>query len=504
MTQAATVTVRPDLAVRNPASLAGRDGPDPALFLRRGDLDLLGHVSRYRELRSAARRSGLTEAAATRRIGALTRRLGAALVVSERSRTRLTTDGWLLYRSGRQLIDVLDHTLAGAHAGAGAVSRLTPLLRLATGTGGAEALVDLLSGLLPGVVVDLVGTAIGGPAGAFEQYRVDAACWWVGGAGAVPPRRPARLRAVLTEPLWVALPASHRHAASAVVPLADLAAETWVLAAGPDAAVPAAAPPRAARGPAAGAHPGVGAPAGTGGQPGAAAVLAAGSAAHQRSLVAQGQGVALVSPLAAPRRAGAGLVLRPTDPPQPHRLYLAVDPVTVPPPVADRLCAALRTHYLEQAQLANLEYANSPSCPAAGDPGGEPALAGPTGPTMGVPLQRIGPPPADPAGRRPPQPVQLEPEHLYLLDVVARAGSVNRAAAALLVSQPSLVRRLRRLEQTVGLTLLHASPRGSSLSDVARSLLAETADARRAFGSVVAQLRHGGAGDARPHLDIAT
>jgi DNA-binding transcriptional LysR family regulator len=118
-----------------------------------------------------------------------------------------------------------------------------------------------------------------------------------------------------------------------------------------------------------------------------------------------------------------------------------------------------------------------------------------------VPLQRIGPPQVGGGGHRP---AQMEPEHLHLLDVVARAGSVNRAAAQLLVSQPSLVRRLRRLERSVGLTLLHASPRGSSLSDVAQLLLAETADARQALATVVTRLRPGDAQDARPALDIAT
>lgn len=57
---------------------------------------------------------------------------------------------------------------------------------------------------------------------------------------------------------------------------------------------------------------------------------------------------------------------------------------------------------------------------------------------------------------------------LDLLVLVARTGSLGRAAEELGVSQPSVSRRVARLERTLGLELVRRGPRGSILTDRGR------------------------------------
>lgn len=79
-----------------------------------------------------------------------------------------------------------------------------------------------------------------------------------------------------------------------------------------------------------------------------------------------------------------------------------------------------------------------------------------------------------------------------LLLSVARLGSVGRAAAAHHVSQPAASARLRELERRLGLTLLHRTPRGSTLTETG-ALVADWAraavDAADALATGVAALR---------------
>jgi DNA-binding transcriptional LysR family regulator len=79
-----------------------------------------------------------------------------------------------------------------------------------------------------------------------------------------------------------------------------------------------------------------------------------------------------------------------------------------------------------------------------------------------------------------------------LLLSVARLGSVGRAAAAHSVSQPAASARLRELERRLALTLLHRTPRGSTLTATG-ALVADWAraavDAADALATGVAALR---------------
>jgi DNA-binding transcriptional LysR family regulator len=79
-----------------------------------------------------------------------------------------------------------------------------------------------------------------------------------------------------------------------------------------------------------------------------------------------------------------------------------------------------------------------------------------------------------------------------LLLSVARLGSVGRAATAHHISQPAASARLRELDRRLGLTLLHRSPRGSTLTATG-ALVADWAraavDAADALATGVAALR---------------
>ena len=60
---------------------------------------------------------------------------------------------------------------------------------------------------------------------------------------------------------------------------------------------------------------------------------------------------------------------------------------------------------------------------------------------------------------------------LHILMAVAQAGSMNKAAAALNMSQPAVSRSIAQLEHTVGVTLLDRNARGVEPNAYGRALL---------------------------------
>ena len=60
--------------------------------------------------------------------------------------------------------------------------------------------------------------------------------------------------------------------------------------------------------------------------------------------------------------------------------------------------------------------------------------------------------------------------HLRYFQVIARCGSMTRAARELRLSQPTLTVAMQRLERELGTTLLLRDPRGVSLTETGGEL----------------------------------
>jgi DNA-binding transcriptional LysR family regulator len=452
---------------------ASWSAPSEAAFeLRHADIQLLQAVAEHGSLRAASRLSRTTQSTASRRLAYLERRLNARLLTRGPSGAWLTDDGWALVRAGQDLLDALGRAVrqvtGGQQHGAG---KMVPSLRMAAIGRHWEDLADDLARWLPRVVLDVMSREPAESLGMFERYDVDAVYGWDVSARAFTSRRPTLRLPVTAEPLWAMLPANHPRAAAGAVRLADLAADAWVLPHddGDRAVVLEALRDR-------GIHTSV--------------AYVTDSMATLHSLVAHGHGVALASPLTR-RSSSASLVLRPVVDAPIRRIFLAVDPTVVPEPLAVVVRDRLRVHYAACAARDNPEYRNWPLFPLpratdGDDAGQRPSLVShlTVSRTLTPASPAAGPAPADHGGS-----ALLEPEHLYLLRVVERAGSLNRAAPLLLITQPALTRRVHLLERATGRTLLQRSPRGTVLSAAARQLLAQTEQAETALAALVARFR---------------
>jgi DNA-binding transcriptional LysR family regulator len=411
------------------------------------DLVLLRAAAGAGTLAAVARAAGLTTRVAARRLERLEHRLELVLLHRDADRVAVSTAGRRVLAAGSSLLAAI---AAAAQATVDAVLDAAPggpadlpRLRVAGFGTNWDAFADDLAAALPGVLLELT---VAEPAEAARQYEsgeVDVVYAWQAG-DEPPPARPARRLAVLDEPLWVALPASHPCAADPAVPLGLLVADRW-LAGDTDLAA------RLVR--AAGATAGF--------VPRLAKPVASAPAA--RSMIAQGLGVMLVSPLATLPGPGARLVHRPLSEAPLRRHVLLADPEVVDERVARLLVHRLRRRYAATAARRNPVYRAAAGFPVprpdAGDPAVDPAV-----------LSGLGAGRPAPAGR-------LTLDDVHLLHAVAATGSLNRAARVLLISQPALSRRVRRLEETLGAALLVRSHRGTVLSPLAGALLGRTADA---------------------------
>lgn len=83
---------------------------------------------------------------------------------------------------------------------------------------------------------------------------------------------------------------------------------------------------------------------------------------------------------------------------------------------------------------------------------------------------------------------------LRYLITIAETGSLNRAAEQLYVSQPSLTSAVKELEKELGITLLHRSGRGVSLTNDGAEFLLY---AKQIYGQYETVLEKYGKGDAR-------
>lgn len=67
--------------------------------------------------------------------------------------------------------------------------------------------------------------------------------------------------------------------------------------------------------------------------------------------------------------------------------------------------------------------------------------------------------------------LRLETQDIALITAIQEAGSISRAADRLFLSQPTVSKRLARLEVKLGVTLFHRAPTGLIPTDVARYVI---------------------------------
>lgn len=426
----------------------------------RQELWLLQLLSENAGLREASRRCGQPQTVLNRKLKRLERRLGVPLFEAHRDRYRLTRGGWSLLVAGTRLLSALESPhLGGTPAGReDRAEGALPTLRMAVPRTGCCDITDCIAGQVPTVLLSAESVQPADALDLFERCAVDAAYLWECGDPA-QCRRPSTAEPVLEEPLWVALPAGHPSAGQEVVALPELAGDSWVVEAGESADDLLA---RACRGRI---TPRVG--------------YVVEHESEMRGLVGHGQGVALVSPLTVVSRTSP-FVIRPLVDAPTRRYTLITDPETVGPRLGRRLAAALRSAYVSTAERTNHAFRYSPSFPVTEETAAE-AAAGDAGMAHAFAL-----PPARRAQKRG---AALEVEDLRLLRVVGKCGSLNRAAPVLLITQPALTRRIRRLEDRLGVQLLERGPRGTVLTQTAEDLLDAVHEAESGFVSVLLGLR---------------
>ncbi|MER6998117.1 LysR family transcriptional regulator [Streptomyces sp. NPDC000410] len=446
--------------------------------LRRSDVALLQAVSDHGSLHAVERDGRMTQSSASRRLIKLERRLRTLLVSRSSTGTELTEAGHALLHAGRRLLGAIDFAMATAHHHADTEERL-PVVQFAVGTEWAHGMGRDLADRFPEAVFDVVPGDSQEVWQRFERYAVDAACGWETPRRPRPRRGEALVLTVVEEPQWIALPGDHPLAARDTLDLHDLAGAEWVATVGGDSGddqgwafsllTPA---------------------------PRVSFTVRSQSAALE--LVGRGYGVALVSPLSAELEHERRLVVRPLRQKLVRRLSLAVDPLVVPLGVARELCTWLRYGYVQRAAKHNPAYAASAAVPPLTHDIRRPAR------------NRADPPRPSATGLCPvllselhwnrtdsaQSPNHFEAEHLHVLRVIDRIGSLNRAADALLVTQPALTRRIHRLEKGCGLPLVYSTARGTSLSAAARRLLDCTGPAESRLDDLVGRMRQNAAAPA--------
>ncbi|MEU4265504.1 LysR family transcriptional regulator [Streptomyces sp. NPDC025273] len=460
--------------------------------LRRSDVVLLQAVAEHGSLHAVERDGRMTQSSASRRLVRLERRLRTLLVTRGATGTEPTEAGHALLHVGRRLLAAIDFAIATTHHEADAGIRL-PVVEFAVGTEWAYGLDQQLAGRFPDVVFDIVPDDCHRVWQRFERYAADAALGWETARRPVARRDGVLIRTVAEEPQQIALPLGHPLAAQEILDLRDLARTEWVAVVGGDS----------------GDDQGWALSRLTPVPPVSFTVRSQGAALD---LVRRGYGIAMVSPSSLGGSAGPGVVLRPLRQKFVRRLRLAVDPLAIPEPLAEDLCAWLRRRYV----LRTTAHGTPPAAACRDQAQGSGDRSGPATGGCAVPppvlLSELRWSPADRCAG-------FEPEHLHLLRVIGRTGSLNQAASALLVTQPALTRRIHRLEASCGLPLVHRTARGTSLSATARRLLACTGPAEHRLDALVNHLREGdaapvpapgrppaeaGAGTARSPLSVRT
>lgn len=440
---------------------------NPLIPATRVDIEFLSGIATTGTLRGAAKKARLKQSYACRHLERLERKVGVPLCTGTQHNLRLTDDGAYLLRIGRRYLHRLNEAVCQVAGDFCEVDDANPAalrtIRFAVDGGVWDDFVDDLARHLPTLLPVVVNAAPEISKELFERYRVDAVYTSEPFREADRLSRPTATYHVVDEPMWVGLPSDHPSAHKAVIPLRDLEEGRWIVGPGETA--------RQAL---------VNACWEVGFEPRIYRVVE--SLSMARSLLWHRAGVALFSPLSFPPGDNAGFLIRPLEDGPYQQHVLTVDPSVVPDYLARTLRERLQESYRERARGVNSEYAATLEQQAVGD----------------VPLQRSGATESMVERNEPRDrdealsccasgiksdhgDYRLEPEDVTMLRVIDESGSLNRAAPALLISQPALTRRLKRLERRLALKLLVSDYRGTALTAAGRKLLNMIAEAEREF-----------------------
>jgi DNA-binding transcriptional LysR family regulator len=359
------------------------------------------------------------------------------LTLNNHNVAQLTSAGVRVLTAGRRFFVRVDHALrATLHGQTESPSELPRVLAIATSSPVIEDLVEDVAAKLDLLLAVSHAAADQGVL-QFGAYRVDGVhTWWFG-----DPRsgidRPVRVYPALEEPLWVWLSRSHPLAERRTVRLAELAGDRWVSEAGPGSEVAVRSVYR---------HAGLPAP----------ATVEVTSASVARGMLSRGEVVGLGSPLTRPL-SSPSLVWRPVAERPVRTTGLLVDPSAIPAAVATRLARAVAEHYLEVSARQHPPVRTEPWWSQWHREQSA--------------LLRVPAPVLDEGCASADKGEELDVEELHLLRAVAEHGSINRAAAALSISQPALTRRVHRLERRLDAQLLVRTSRGTTLTGPAKNFL---------------------------------
>lgn len=406
------------------------------LPLSRFDVRLLEVAARGIELGELARTMELRPAALDRHLARLDRSAGMPLTRRNHQAVRLTSAGSRMLAAGRQFFSRVDQALlATVHGRCPDAQESPQVLAITTADPLVEEVVEEVAKQL-GIFLAISHAAPDQALLHFDSYRTDAVYTWWFDDPRIDLRRPARVHATFNEPLWIYLPRDHPRAAQDTVSLASLTLDNWVSEVGPGSEPAVARVFRA-----------VGLP--------VPKRLYTASASVARAMLGCGGAVGLGTALSS-GASDRSFMCVPIEEQPSRSAGLIVDPASVSSGSADRLGqTVLRRHRGRAAEGDVRSRGDSRDIVA------DARDAAVTGASVDLP----GPASLGSA--------VLDEAEFHLLQAVAEYGSINRAASVLSISQPALTRRVRRLEQRIGVPLLRRGSHGTTLTGPAQQFLSQ-------------------------------
>lgn len=195
-------------------------------------LRYLATVVDERSVSRAADRLGMTQPPLSSAIQQVEREVGTPLLVRHARGVEPTEAGRYLAEEVRHLLDHLDDAVSRARAvGEGRVGRLSIAAEPVASWGWLPAVVGLFASRSSEVTLDVTATSPAAVVGAVRSEQAAVGMVYAADANVLANSTAGGLQTAVArrEQLLVALPPGHRLAGSAVVDLADLAHDAWVL-----------------------------------------------------------------------------------------------------------------------------------------------------------------------------------------------------------------------------------------------------------------------------------